>query len=280
MMDDRYLDLLKKVLTGNIYQEESAFSVVEPKSGWSPAVIMKRMIIKIAASHGIRLTKSCKFVPEEREEGRDWPGLGYTMVGLKRLDNVQHAIETVIRERIPGDLCECGVWRGGTAMFMRAALMHYGENGRSVWVADSFSGLPKPDTVRYPGDSSSQDHSEVDYLSVSLKRVRQNFQEFGLLDENVRFLEGWFKDTLPTSPIKQLAILRADGDLYESTMDILINLYGKVVPGGFVIIDDYYSWEGCRLAVTDFRASREIVAPIERIDWTGAYWRIPPAFAR
>ena len=63
-------------------------------------------------------------------------------------------------------------------------------------------------------------------------------------------------------------------------MDILINLYGKVVPGGFVIIDDYYSWEGCRLAVTDFRASREIVAPIERIDWTGAYWRIPPAFAR
>ena len=207
MMDDRYLDLLKKVLTGNIYQEEFAFSVVEPKSGWSPAVIMKRMIIKIAASHGIKLTKSCKFVPEEREEGRDWPGLGYTMVGLKRLDNVQHAIETVIRERIPGDLCECGVWRGGTAMFMRAALMHYGENGRSVWVADSFSGLPKPDTVRYPGDSSSQDHSEVDYLSVSLKRVRQNFQEFGLLDENVRFLEGWFKDTLPTAPIKQLVHL-------------------------------------------------------------------------
>src|SRR5205807_6076787 len=106
------------------------------------------------------------FVPEEREEGRDWPSLGYKMVGLKRLDNAQHAIQTVIREKIPGDLCECGVWRGGTAVFMRAALMHYGENSRFIWVADSFSGLAKPDVVRYPGES---DNSQAAHRGVNIR---------------------------------------------------------------------------------------------------------------
>jgi O-methyltransferase len=274
-MNDKYLDLLKKVLTGYFFRESEG-SLVELRLGWSPAAIIQRTIIKFAASRNIQLKRPYKHTSEEREEGRDWPSLAYTMVGLKRLDNVQHAIETVIRERIPGDLCECGVWRGGTAIFMRAVLIHYGENSRVVWAADSFSGLPKPDVVLYPADSSSPDLSEIDYLSVPLERVRKNFQEFGLLDENVRFLEGWFKDTLPTAPIKRLAVLRADGDLYESTMDILSNLYEKVSPGGFVIIDDYYAWEGCRRAVTDFRTSRGIVAQIERIDWAGVYWRVQP----
>ena len=159
-------------------------------------------------------------------------------------------------------------------MFMRAALTELGDATRTVWAADSFSGLPRPDVIRYPADKDS-DFSQVDYLSVPLEMVRENFRIFGLLDKRVQFLKGWFKDTLPNAPIKQLALLRADGDLYESTMDILTNLYDKVSPGGFVIIDDYYSWENCKRAVTDFRASRGIVASIEKIDWTGAYWRVP-----
>jgi O-methyltransferase len=271
--DELYLDLLKKTLTGFVFRE-SADRVITPDPGWSPRAMVKRAIVKFAAARGIRLTKIGRFVPEAREEGADWPSLAYTMVGLKRLNNVQMAVETVIREKIPGDLCECGVWRGGTAMFMRAVLNYYGELGRLVWAADSFAGLPKPDAIRYPADRGDPDFSDVQYLSVPLELVKQNFELFGLID-NVRFLKGWFKDSLPNAPIKELAVLRADGDLYESTMDILQNLYHKVSPGGFVIIDDFYSWETCQRAVMDFRTSHQITAPIEAIDSQSAYWRVP-----
>jgi O-methyltransferase len=270
--ENKYLELLKGVLTGYYFPEVNPINL--PKSRWSPKAILKRAIIKSAALRGIHLVKFSKFDAAKREEGRDWPSMAYTMVGLRRLDNVQYAIETVIREKIPGDLCECGVWRGGTAVFMRAALAAFGDKSRTVWAADSFSGLPKPDLIRYPADKGL-DFWQIDYLSVPLEQVQENFRVFGLLDERVRFLKGWFKDSLPKAPIKQLAVLRADGDLYESTMDILTNLYDKVSPGGFVIIDDYFDIKSCRRAVTDFRASRGIVASIEKIDWTGAYWRVP-----
>ena len=96
--------------------------------------------------------------------------------------------------------------------------------------------------------------SGVSTLMVGADQVRANFDRYGLLDDQVRFLEGWFADTLPMAPIEQLAILRLDGDLYESTMDALVPLYEKVSPGGFVIVDDYGAWEPCRKAVDDFRA--------------------------
>jgi macrocin-O-methyltransferase TylF-like protien len=100
-----------------------------------------------------------------------------------------------------------------------------------------------------------------------------NFRRYGLLDEQVRFLKGWFRDTLPSAPIKTLALLRLDGDLYESTMDALSALYRKVVPGGFVIIDDYGDFEPCRRAIHEFRDKSGIDDPIERIDDSGVYWR-------
>jgi O-methyltransferase len=273
---NKYLDLLKRVLTAYYFPESSDTPIAAPKSGRSPRAILKRAIMKFAAARGIRLVKVSKFDVTARAEGRDWPSIAYTMVGLKRLDNVQYAIETIIQEKIRGDLIECGVWRGGTVIFMRAALREYDDNTRTVWAADSFSGMPKPDIIHYPADRSpTADQSQFDYLSVPLEKVQENIRAFGMLDERVRFIKGWFKDTLPCAPIKQLAILRADGDLYQSTMDILTNLYDKVSPGGFVIIDDYNAWGECNLAVNDFRASRGIVAPLETIDWSAVYWRVP-----
>jgi O-methyltransferase len=94
-----------------------------------------------------------------------------------------------------------------------------------------------------------------------------------LLDEQVRFLEGWFRDTLPAAPIKRLAVLRLDGDLYESTIQALESLYDRLSTGGYVIIDDYGNVAGCRQAVHDFRARRGINEPIRPIDWAGVYWR-------
>jgi O-methyltransferase len=193
------------------------------------------------------------------------------MVGLKRLDNLQYCITEVLRKNIPGDLIETGVWRGGATILMRAVLKAYGDRNRCVWVADSFEGLPKPDG-RYQQEVGDLHWTYKSVLGVSLEQVKANFARYGLLDEQVHFLAGWFKDTLPTAPISQLAILRLDGDIYSSTMDALQNLYPKLSPGGYAIIDDYGWSPLCKQAVDDFRADRKVKEPLERIDWSGVFW--------
>lgn len=212
------------------------------------------------------------FNVQTRAVGRDWPPTAHTMIGLERLNNVQHCVETVLKDNIPGDLCETGVWRGGATILMRGILQAHGVRDRLVWVADSFAGLPPPNVEKYPHDRGLNLH-RFPQLAVSLEQVQANFARYGLLDRQVRFLEGWFRDTLPEAPIQSLAVLRLDGDLYESTMDALTHLYAKVSPGGFIIIDDYNDIAACRHAVNDFRTQQGIHEAIVPIDWTGVYWR-------
>jgi hypothetical protein len=100
-----------------------------------------------------------------------------------------------------------------------------------------------------------------------------NFEKYNLLDENVVFLKGWFKDTLPNAPIDKLAVIRLDGDIYESTWDSITNLYPKLQPGGFIIIDDYYVNKSCEQAITDYQNKFGITEEINRIDWAGGYWQ-------
>jgi hypothetical protein len=195
----------------------------------------------------------------------------HTMIGRKRLDNLHQALDSVIAENVPGDVIETGVWRGGATIFMRGYLAVHGIKDRIVWVADSFRGLPAP--------SLAQD-AEYDFraqaypqLAISRADVQELFERYDLMADSVRFLEGWFKDTLATSPIDRLAILRLDGDLYESTMDALSPLYPKVSRGGWIIVDDYNILEPCRRAVNDYRQSHGITAPLQPIDWTAVYWR-------
>jgi O-methyltransferase len=215
------------------------------------------------------------FDPELRALGRDWPTEAETMVGLRRLDSLQDCIIAVLEEDIPGDLVEAGVWRGGCGIFMRAVLSAFGDGGRAVWLADSFEGLPNPSPHEYPRDAGDPHWQFTPYLGVSLETVKANLQRYELLDDRVRFLPGWFRDTLPTAPIEHISVLRLDGDMYESTHQALAALYPKVSPGGFVIIDDYGVLPNCRLAVEDFRAAHEIHEPIVPIDWSGVYWRVP-----
>ena len=207
-----------------------------------------------------------------REFGMDWPAEALTMIGRKRLDNIEQCVACVVADRIPGDLIEAGVWRGGATIFMRALLKAYGENERRVWVADSFRGMPRPKAQAYPADRG-YDLSAWRSLAVSADEVRANFRRFGLLDGQVRFLEGWFADTLPAAPIDCLSVLRLDGDLYESTMDSLLHLYPRLSPGGFAIVDDYYSAPPCRQAADDYRRLHGISETIVRVDWAGAFWR-------
>lgn len=234
--------------------------------------LMKRVLINwIYAEAEPRTTETGVFDFREQGEGRNWPKYAHTMVGLARLNNIQELVETVIRAGIPGDFVETGVWRGGASIFMRAILRAYGVTDRRVWLFDSFAGLPPSNPEKYPHDRAI-DLSGVPELAVPLHEVRKNFERYGLLDDQVRFVKGWFRDTLPNAEVRRIAVLRLDGDLYESTMDALTALYARVVHGGFVIIDDH-SLVPTQRAVADFRASRGITEPITTIDWTGVYWR-------
>lgn len=206
-------------------------------------------------------------------------GRAVTMLPMCRLNNLQSCVATIIREDIPGDLIETGVWRGGATIFMRGVLKAYGDQNRTVWVSDSFEGLPEPDKTRFPKEAAFHDGRIMQQvyrrMAAALPQVRANFEAYGLLDSQVQFLKGWFKDTLPTAPIEKLALMRLDGDYYESTMDALTSLYDRLSCGGFVIVDDYGedAWTNCRQAVDEFRKKREIQDPLLPVDSKCYLWR-------
>lgn len=236
---DLYLDLLEKCLLGTIYEDVSQ----DPWSGGT-------------------------YRPSLREEGKDWPSRAHSMIGVKRMRNLRLLCEDVLAQGIRGDFAETGVWRGGACILMRGVLKAYQVSDRVVWCADSFQGLPRPSYAQDEGDP----HHTFAQLRVSLEEVRHHFGQYGLLDEQVKFLPGWFHETLPAAPIRELAILRLDGDMYGSTMEALSALYPRVSPGGFVIVDDY-ALPGCKQAIDDFRKAGSIADKIEAIDWTGVFWR-------
>lgn len=264
-----YLDLLKKSLTRSISDE--TYSAAEPWFG-----LTRLWFAPVQAflwARGWSVVQHRKLDPKEREEGRDWPADAETMIGMKRLNNIQHCIEEILRDRVPGDLIETGVWRGGASIFMRGVLKAYGDKSRTVWAADSFQGLPKPKPGVWQDDEKGKLWAFAGTLAVSLEQVRANFARYGLLDDQVKFLQGWFSETLPTAPVEQLSLMRLDGDMYESTMDALRPLYPKLSKGGFCIIDDYFTHSGAREAVNAYRKEHNITDPIEQIDWAGAFWR-------
>lgn len=267
-MDDArqlYLDLMKKVLTNTIYGDVDVRTI-------TPQGFLKKTLVGVVESRGLQVVKSRGFDAKARHEGRDRPSNAHTMVGMKRLDNLQFCIEDVLAHDVPGDFIETGVWRGGATIFMRAVLKAHSVTDRTVWVADSFEGLPAPDADKYPSDAGDKHHT-VEELAISMEQVQDNFRQYDLLDDQVKFLKGWFKDTLPTAPIDKLAVARLDGDMYESTMDGLKALYPKLSLGGYLIVDDYGAVPGCAEAVHDYRKQHGIKEEIVQIDWTGVYWQ-------
>jgi Macrocin-O-methyltransferase (TylF) len=206
-------------------------------------------------------------------------GSAISMLPVARFDHLRACIEDIVDRDVPGDFIETGVWRGGATIFMRAVLRAHGVTNRTVWVADSFEGLPEPDPEKFPIEAkmhgSAVMRKRYNHFAVSLEDVQRNFKAFGLLDENVRFLKGWFRDTLPSAPITTLALMRLDGDYYDSTMDSLTHLYDKLSPGGYAIIDDYGedTWTSCRQAVDEFRQRRGITEPMIRVDSKCYYWQ-------
>ncbi len=196
--DDRavalYLDLLKKCLSRFAFAEK--YSLIPPSTRQRHLRhAAYRVVYRLLTQRGFAFVRLNRFDPDLRREGRDFPADAETMIGLKRLDQLHDCIASVVRRRrCPADLLEAGVWRGGTAIFMRAVLEAYGDEDRTVWLADSFEGLPKPDPT-YPADSGDR-MFEATGFAVSVDEVKANFRRYGLLDDRVRFIKGWFKDTL------------------------------------------------------------------------------------
>jgi O-methyltransferase len=268
---DLYLELLKRTLTGAVYEDNDQILGGHTRGIGRWRHRLGNVIGDFAQSRGLELVRKRPYNADLRERGLDRPGRAHSMIGLRRMDNIRDCIESVLRDDVPGDLIESGVWRGGATIFMRGVLKAHGDTQRIVWAADSFEGLPQPNPGKYPIDAGDQFYLRAD-LRVGVEEVKHNFRQYGLLDEQVKFLVGWFSDTLPTAPISALSVLRLDGDMYESTMQALESLYPKLSPNGYCIIDDY-SLPRTRSAVEAYRAANGIHDQIIDIDGEAVYWR-------
>lgn len=245
---DMYLDLLKRSLTNTIFESEPDIDDDEFR---------------------FTIQRVTHYVNSD----------AVSMLPLARMNNIKNCVEDILRNAVPGDLIEAGVWRGGATIFMRGVLKAHSVKDRRVWAADSFEGLPAPDPSLFPLEAKVQSGSVMQKayhnLAVGLEEVKRNFAAYGLMDDQVRFLKGWFKDTLPTAPLDALSLMRLDGDFYESTRDGLNYLYDRLSIGGYVIIDDYGedSWTYCRKAVDEFRSERHIEDSLIAVDSKCYFWQ-------
>jgi O-methyltransferase len=244
----RYLDLVERTLTNEIYGDSRA----------------DRLLHEAA----VRLRHPWK----TRSWRRVWPARAHTMIGRPRLSHLRGLVEATLRDGVAGDYIETGVWRGGACILMRAVLAAHGVADRRVFVADSFQGLPRPSAAHYPADRGDRLFSFSE-LAISEAEVKRNFAAYGLLDDQVVFLKGFFRETLPGLRQERFALLRLDGDMYESTMDALVNLYDRLSAGGYVVVDDYGILGACRNAVHDFLGARGLQPRIEPIDGAAVWWK-------
>lgn len=199
-----------------------------------------------------------------RSAGMDWPLHGLTMVGLRRLDDLQACVETVVGDGVEGDLIEAGAWRGGASILTRATLDSLGARDRTLWVADSFQGFPLSE--------AEDDLGVFDFLSVPAEEVQASFRRFGL-EQGIRIVPGFFAQTLPGLADCHWSLVRLDADTYETTLLALRCLYPGLSLGGYLIVDDYGALEECQVAIDDFRREHGITEPLEEVDWTGVRWR-------
>jgi len=262
--DRLYLNLIKNCLTREIFDESYCSIPINTKT---PLRRIRSSIYKSILN--ILSPLHLALVHTNRP-------VGETMIGMGALNNLEQCSAEVLENEIPGDFCEAGVWRGGACIFMNAMLKVHHDTQRTVWVADSFEGLPKPNDNLYPQDKGSTLWKQS--LSVNLEEVKHNFFKYDLLNDQVKFIKGFFSETMPTAPISKLALLRIDADMYESTIVTLRYLYPKLSAGGYVIIDDYGMIPACDKAIYDYRSERKIKDELKVIGYheghpLGAYWK-------
>lgn len=211
-----------------------------------------------------------------RAEAGDWPAHGLTMIGLRRLDDLQRCVERIVGDGIGGDLIEAGCWRGGASILMRATLDALGAEGRTVWAADSFQGFSHDargrDRAEGEPDTVEPYLAAFDFLAAPLEEVRASFARLGC-ERGTKFLPGFFENTLPGLTAQRWSLVRLDADTYDPTLLALRCLYPALSTGGYLIVDDYGDVTECRAAVDRFRDEHGIREPLEWIDSSCIRWR-------
>lgn len=199
----------------------------------------------------------------------------FTMTSVERVTTLVRAVRHVVTASLPGDVVECGVWRGGSSMAIALTLVAIGDTSRHLYLFDTFAGMPppSPQDVTMDGlDAASMLEQRADYPLVvahaSLAEVRTNLASTGYPMDKVHFVEGRVEDTIPGGAPRQIALLRLDTDWYDSTRHELAHLYPRVVPQGITIIDDYGHWQGAKAATDEYFASLGAVPFLNRVDYT------------
>ena len=216
----------------------------------------------------------------------------HTMLTHPRLVSLHQQVQSCEKRNIPGAFVECGTWKGGAVGLMALSNLRYSATRRMLHLFDSFEGIPEPNGAIDGSLAIEQVMSVHGGLEGQLVAVKGFYEKFGgsvgTLEDNrcllenkigypaefIRYHQGWFQDTVPTAAtiIGPIAILRLDGDWYASTKVCLDHLYPKVVFGGFVIVDDYGTYDGCRKAVDEYRALHGIQSTFEKIDDSAYTW--------
>ena len=200
----------------------------------------------------------------------------FTMTSPERVAALVEAVRYVCRHRVPGDVVECGVWRGGSMMAVARTLLELGER-RGLHLFDTFAGMPPPGAhdrdlagVAAADLMAAEDPATGSVWARSpLDDVRRNVLSTGYPEGDVRFVVGRVEETVPRQAPATIAILRLDTDWYESTRHELVHLFPRVAAGGVLIIDDYGHWQGARRAVDEYLAASSARILLNRIDVTG-----------
>jgi hypothetical protein len=185
---------------------------------------------------------------------------GYTMTGTDKLHALISAVRYVARYNIPGDVVECGVWRGGSMHVVARVLDQHGVYDRDLYLYDTFEGMTPPtvEDVRFDGQSAAARLAESDkqtsmvWAFASLEDVKDGFSRVPYPTERLHFIKGPVEETVPKYLPEKISILRLDTDWYESTAHELTHMYDRLVPGGVLMIDDYGWWQGSRKATDEF----------------------------
>jgi O-methyltransferase len=197
----------------------------------------------------------------------------FTMTSIERMYALYQATRYVVEHEVPGDVVECGVWRGGSSMLAAMTLDRAGDRQRALHLFDTFEGMTRP-TQEDGGEafaewSRLQDDDVNRWCYAALEEVEANMRSTGIAAERVRLVQGRVEDTIPEAAPTSIAILRLDTDWYQSTYHELCHLFPRLSPEGVLIIDDYGRWDGARQAVDQYFDETGERILLNRIDPTG-----------
>jgi len=201
----------------------------------------------------------------------------FTMTSRNRMYALYKSVEYIVKNEIPGDIVECGVWKGGSAMLCAMTLAKLGEVDRKIYLYDTYEGMSEPTEKDVSSNNlkakdqwlESTQGNVTDWCLASLDEVKEAMHETGYPKEKLVFIKGKVEDTIPENIPDQVSILRLDTDWYESTYHEMKHLYPLLSRGGVLIIDDYGYWKGAREAVDKYIEENNIKILLNRVDHTG-----------